>query len=258
MLNKKFVEPVERTLNSEFKFRCHKGISCFNQCCKMTDLLLTPYDILRLKNRLGISSAEFLDKYTTLHIDEVSSLPYVMLTMVGEEYKCPFVTSDGCSVYDDRPAICRYYPVGRGVMVTESFRGRENKIFYFFVKEPGCLGYSEPTEWTIETWRIDQGADIYDEMNKEWQDIQLRRDTPGFPKLSEKQQALIYMVSYDIDKFRRFVFESRFLDIFELEDENVDKLKTDEIALMQFGFRYLKHFLMLEKTLQLKEGFRKS
>ncbi len=252
MLNKKFVEPVERSLSSEFKFRCHKEISCFNQCCKMTDLLLTPYDILRLKNKLGISSGEFLEKYTFLHIDEVSSLPYVMLKMEGDEGKCPFLTSHGCGVYDDRPSICRYYPVGRGIIVTETVTGREKRVFYFFIKEPGCKGYSEDKDWTIETWRIDQGVDLYDEINKEWFEIQLRRDTAGFPKLSEKQQALIYMVSYDLDKFRKFVFESKFLDIFEVED--IDKIKNSDIALMQFGFKYLKHFLMLEKTLNLKKG----
>lgn len=255
MLSKKFVEPVERSLSSEFKFRCHKGISCFNKCCGQTELLLTPYDILRLKNRLGISSGEFLEKYTSLHIDESSFLPYVMFKMTGEEGKCPFVTPDGCSVYQDRPSICRYYPVGQGVMVVESAKGRENRFFYFFIKEPRCLGYSEDKEWTIETWRIDQGVDLYDEMNKEWQEIQLRRDTPGFPKLTEKVQSLIYMASYDLDKFKKFIFESRFFDIFEVEE--VDKLKTDEIALMQFGFKYLKHFLMLERVLDLKDEFKK-
>jgi len=256
MLNKKFVEPVERSLSSEFKFRCHKDIGCFNKCCGQTELLLTPYDILRLKNRLGISSDEFLEKYTILHIDEGSSLPYVMLKMTDEGEKCPFVTPEGCSVYEDRPSICRYYPVGQGVMVTESAKGKENKVFYFFIKDPNCLGYTEDKDWTIETWRIDQGADVYDKMNKEWQEIQLRRDTPGFPKLTDKMQSLIYMASYDLDKFRRFIFESRLLDIFEVEDLLIEKLKTDDIALMLFALRYLKHFLMLEKTLNIKEEYK--
>ena len=35
------------------KFRCYKGIECFNACCRDIDITLTPYDILRLKQRLG-------------------------------------------------------------------------------------------------------------------------------------------------------------------------------------------------------------
>ncbi len=256
LLSMKFVEPIERTLNSKFKFRCHKDISCFNKCCRLTDILLTPYDILRMKKRLGISSEEFLKKYTYIHIDEKSSHPYAVLKMMDDnEGKCPFVTPEGCSIYEDRPTNCRYYPVGQGIMISGSEKESVNKDFYFFIREPQCLGYHEDKEWTIETWRIEQGVDLYDEMNKEWKEIQLRRDTPGQPKLDQKKQALIYMASYDIDKFRRFIFESSFLDV--IDTEEVEKIKADEIALMKFGFKYLKYVLMLEETLKVKEEYRK-
>ncbi|MBM4136372.1 MAG: YkgJ family cysteine cluster protein [Nitrospira sp.] len=256
--NMKFVEPIERTLNSKFKFRCHKGISCFNKCCKLTNILLTPYDILRMKKRLGISSEEFLKKYTYIHIDEKSSHPYAVLKMMDDnEGKCPFVTPEGCSIYEDRPTNCRYYPVGQGLMISGSKKESVNKDFYFFIREPECLGYQEDKEWTIETWRIDQGVDLYDEMNREWKEIQLRRDNPGQPKLDPKKQPLIYMASYDIDSFRRFISESKFLDLFDINKEEVEKIKADEIALMKFGFKYLKYVLMLEQTLKVKEEYRK-
>lgn len=250
----KFVEPTERKLDSKFKFRCHKGISCFNKCCRHTDILLTPYDILRIKKRLGISSGEFLKKYTYTHIDEKSSHPYAVLKMMDDsEGKCPFVTPGGCSIYEDRPTNCRYFPVGQGLMIKELEKGSTNEEFYFFIREPNCLGYQEDKEWTIETWRIDQGVDLYDKMNREWKEIQLRRDNPGQPKLDPKKQPLIYMASYDVDEFRKFIFKSRFLDILDIDKEEVEKIKTDEIALMKFGFRYLKYILMLEETLKVKE-----
>ena len=167
------------------------------------------------------------------------------------------MTPEGCSIYEDRPTNCRYYPVGQGLMVKQSEKGQVNEGFYFFIREPNCLGFQEDKEWTIETWRIDQGVDLYDEMNKEWKEIQLRRDTPGQPKLDQKKQALIYMASYDIDKFRIFVSESKFLDILDIDNEEVEKIKTDEIALMKFGFKYLKYVLMLEETLKVKEEYRK-
>jgi hypothetical protein len=127
--------------------------------------------------------------------------------------------------------------------------------YYFFIREPSCLGYEEDEEWTIETWRIEQGVDLYDEMNKEWSEIQLRRDNEGQPKLDEKKQSLMYMASYDIDRFRKFVFESKLLDILDIDNEEVEKIKTDEIALMKFGFKYLKYILMLEETLKVKEEY---
>jgi uncharacterized protein len=254
----KFVEPVERTLDSKFKFRCYKDISCFNNCCRHTEMLLTPYDILRLKKRLGMSSDEFLKKYTYTHIDETSSHPFAVLKMNDdEEGKCVFVTPDGCSIYEDRPANCRYYPVGKGLMVKGSEKGPVPVEYYFFIREPSCLGYEEEKEWTIETWRTEQGVDLYDEMNKEWSEIQLRRDNPGQSKLDSNKQALIYMASYDIDRFRKFVFESKLLEILDIDDEEIEKIKTDEIALMKFGFKYLKYILMLEETLKVKEDYKK-
>lgn len=217
-------------------------------------MLLTPYDIIRMKNRLGISSTEFLDKYTYTHIDEKSLHPFAVLDMVDDEDgRCPFLTPEGCSIYEDRPSNCRYYPVGQGLVVKDSESGPRPVDFYFFIRQPNCLGYETDQEWSIETWRKEQGVDLYDEMNKEWKEIQLRRDNPGKPKLDTSKQPLIYMASYDMDKFRKFVFESGFLNLFELDQEEVEKIRTDDIALMKFGFKYLKYLLMLEETLKVKE-----
>ncbi len=250
----KYVEPVERTLDSKFKFRCHKDISCFNKCCRHTDMLLTPYDVLRMRKRLGLSSEEFLKKYTYTHIDEASSHPFAVLKMSEDEHaQCPFLTSEGCSIYEDRPANCRYYPVGKGLMMKAAEAGPVPEEFFFFIREPNCCGYEEDSEWTIDSWRHEQGVDVYDEMNREWAQIQLRRDNPGRPKLDKSQQPLIYMASYDLDRFRRFIFESGFLNMFEVDPEEVESIRTDDIALMKFGFKYLKYILMLEETLKIKE-----
>ena len=252
------VEPVKRTLESKFKFGCYNDISCFTKCCSRTNILLTPYDIVRIKNRIGISSGDFLEKYTYTYIDEANSHPYAVLkTMDDDKEGCPFVSSEGCTIYEDRPSNCRYYPIGQGLMIIGSDEGPVNEEFYFFIRDPNCLGYQEGKEWTIGSWRIDQGADFYDEMNKEWTEIQLRRNTSEQSKLASNKQAMLYMASYDIDKFKKFIFESKLLDILELDKEEVEKIKTDEIALMQFGFKYLKYTLMLEETLKVKEEYKK-
>lgn len=256
--NQEYVEAVERTLDSKFAFKCHKDISCFNKCCHNSDMLLTPYDIIRMKKRLGLSSREFLEKYTYTHIDEKSSHPFAVLQMTeGGDGACQFLTPQGCGIYEDRPASCRYYPVGRGLMIRDTELGPAPVDFYFFIRQPLCHGFDEGPEWSIREWREAQGVDVYDEMNREWQEIQLRRDNPGKPKLDENKQALMYMASYDLDKFRKFVFESGLLNLFILDPEEVEKFKDDDVALMKFGFRYMKYMLMLEETLMLKEEHRK-
>jgi Fe-S-cluster containining protein len=258
LLDMSVVEPVKRTLKSQFDFKCYKDLSCFTKCCSRTDIVLTPYDIVRIKNRLGISSGDFLERYTYLYIDQETSHPYAVLKMMEEkEGRCPFVTPEGCSIYEDRPSNCRYYPVGQGIMIVGSERGPVNEEFYFFIKDPNCLGFQQGRQWTIESWRIEQGADLYDEINKEWKEIQLRRSTSEESRLPSNQQAMLYMASYDIDKFKKFVFESRFLDIIEIDRQEVERIRTDEIALLKFGFRYMKFILMLEETLKVKEEYKK-
>jgi len=249
----KDVEPTKLSLKSRFQFRCHKGIKCFTKCCSNINILLTPYDIVRMKNRLKMSSEEFLEKYTYMEIDDKSKQPLVRLRMLDDnDKKCQFVTSEGCTIYTDRPASCRYYPIGQGTLRKEGEKGPVNEEFYFFIREPHCLGYQENKEWTIESWKIDQEADLYDEMNRGWKEIQLRRN-PLIKELDSNKQAQVYTASYDMDRFRRFVFESRFLDVFDIDKEEIEKIKTDEIALMKLGFKYIKYLLMLEETLKVKK-----
>jgi uncharacterized protein len=249
----KDVDPTKLTLETKFKFRCHKDIRCFTKCCSNINILLTPYDIVRMKKRLGLSSEEFLEKYTRMELDEKSSHPLVRLKMLDDgEKRCPFVTPDGCTIYTDRPANCRYYPIGQGVMRKGTNDEPVNEEFYFFIKEPHCLGYQEDTEWTIQSWKDDQEASYYDGMNREWKEIQLRRHPFG-ESLDSNKQAQLYTASYDMDRFRRFVFESRFLEIFDIGAEEIDKIKTDDVALMKLGFKYIKYLLLLEQTLEVRK-----
>ena len=49
-----------------FEFRCHPGVSCFNRCCRNLNFFLNPYDVIRLKQNLGLSSGEFIEKHTDI------------------------------------------------------------------------------------------------------------------------------------------------------------------------------------------------
>ncbi len=91
-----------------FEFACGPHVPCFTECCGKLDLLLTPYDVLKIRKRLNISSADFLDEYTIMRWKTGHGFPEVMLKMDTETKRCPFVTSEGCSIYEDRPGACVY------------------------------------------------------------------------------------------------------------------------------------------------------
>jgi Fe-S-cluster containining protein len=241
--NEAGIQPVRFGPNSKFKFRCHKDVKCFTKCCRGINIILTPYDIVQLKNRLGISSGEFLAIYTIPQLLEKTDLPVVTLKLLDDEQKsCPFVKDEGCLVYADRPTTCRYYPLG--VASLSHKEGADDEGFYFFVNEPHCLGFEEDTEWTVAQWRIDQGVDVQDEINAGWTDLVVRkRSFPANVKLTESTKKMFFTTCYDIDQFKKFVFESSFLELYQIDEETINKIKNDEAALLDFGFRWLKWVL---------------
>ncbi len=237
------IQPVRMEKNSDFEFRCHPGVSCFTNCCRNMNIILTPFDIIRLKKRLGLPSDLFLKLYTEPEILVESGLPVARLKMLDESGgKCPFVTPEGCQVYSDRPVCCRYYPIGiANLMQVEKESGQEEE-FFFLIKENHCKGFEEKTCWTVDSWRADQEADLYDRMNKGWLKLLLRKKSFGEDtELPPRARELFFMATTNMESFRRFVFESRFLDTYNVNDEIVNKIRENDFELMQFAFEYLKN-----------------
>jgi Fe-S-cluster containining protein len=237
--------------DSRFRFNCHKGISCFNTCCSNLDIVLTPYDILRMKNRLGLSSAEFISEYTEPVIQKESRLPFLKLKL-GEAGTCRFVAEEGCTVYDDRPAACRYYPLGFGIYKDEKAGGDD---FCFLIKEDHCKGFGEEREWTVGEWRKSQGIDEYDDRNRVWMEVILNKKLYS-PDLEpdEKSLKMFFMASYDLDSFRDFMFESRFLQVFDIEEERLEMIRNDEAELMLFAHLWLQYALFRKPTMSLRQS----
>ncbi len=247
--------PTKYTLDSKIKFHCHPGVSCFTACCGNIDIILTPFDILRLRKYLNMSADEFLLRFTTPTYIQKTDLPGVKIHL-DEKGRCPFVTPEGCTIYQERPSACRYYPVGMASFHEGGAEGegQDSEKFFFLVKEPHCKGHEEDKVWTIREWRADQGVDLCDEMNKEWLEIVMRKKSFGFQaQMSEAAKKMFFMASTDTDKFRDFVFNSSFLKTYEVDQETLDKIKEDDIALMKFSFRYLTSSLFGTKNLKIKE-----
>jgi hypothetical protein len=244
--------PAKLTADSTLKFSCHPGVSCFTNCCGNINIILTPYDILRIRRPLNLSAEEFLLRFTTPVFLEKTDLPGVKIHL-DENGRCPFVTEKGCTIYPYRPTTCRYYPVGMSYFHAAGNEGTAAEEFYFLVKEPYCKGHEEPKEQTIREWRVDQGIDESDEMNREWMEIVMRRKSFGLQAtLSEPAQKMFFMASTDLDKFRDFVFNSSFLDTYEVDEETLAKIKTDDIALMKFSCKYLASSIFGTKDLLIK------
>ncbi len=236
------IQPVRMERDSKFKFRCYPGIKCFTKCCRNMNIILTPYDIVRLKHRLGITSDMFLRLYTEPELLGITQVPVARLKMLEDRGgRCPFVTKDGCQVYTDRPVCCRYYPVGLASLRQAEKSSGDEEEFFFLVKEDHCKGFEEDTEWTVESWRADQESDFYDRMNRDWMELILRKKSFGEEtEMPERAKELFFMVSTNMERFRSFIFESRFIDTYSVDSRLLREILEDDVALMQFGFEYLK------------------
>jgi len=230
-----------------FLFACHPGIECFNHCCGNVNILLTPLDILRMSRRLGLSTSDFLAAHTFVPFSGEQKLPFVFLKMKDDDRKsCPFVSAAGCSIYEDRPWPCRMYPVGEA-SPDAAHRGEG---FFFLLKEDHCRGHQQAREWSVAEWTRDQGIADYSEMGDLWKTILLHPYLARMP-LDPARMEMFYMASYDLDKFREFVFRSRFLDRFRLEPGLPELLRSDDRTLMRFAIRWLRFALFGEPTLEI-------
>ncbi len=240
------------TENDKFCFKCHPGVSCFNDCCADVNIFLTPYDIIRLRKNLGITSEEFLKKYTLAPFDKNLKYPVVMLKMEDNEKKsCPFVTEAGCGVYPDRPWPCRMYPLGLA-SPKKTDRISENE-FYFILHEDVCKGFNEKHEQTVSDWIAEQGIEEYNRMGEYFKEFTLSDFFQKGGDLPPQKIEMFFTTCYNIDTFRRFLFNTSFFAKFNIDEITIEKLKNDDVELMKFGFLWLRFAIFGEKTLSLRD-----
>jgi len=246
--------PVVPTMMADthvIQFSCHKGIGCWNACCSNIDISLTPYDVLRLKTRLGISSTEFLKEYTVPYEMEKDGIAGIKFRPVEGGTACRFMRPEGCDIYEDRPTACRYYPVALlSMRKQDEYVDRDS---YALVKEDHCKGHEVDRRITIADYRKEQGLDQYDELARGWRQLVLKKKSsgPSIGKPSLRSRQLFFMACYDIDRFRDFVSAESFAKLFDLPQAEKDALMTDDVALMQFAFRFLRQVMFGEESIAL-------
>lgn len=242
--------PEALTPDTRIRFRCYKGISCFNACCKQADVTLAPYDIIRLARRLGRSSTEFLKKYAVPFQMDQDGLPGVKLRTDDTGTCLQLRGEEGCGVYEDRPSVCRYYPLA--LLALREKDSAEAKEQYSLVVEDHCKGHQENREIPIADYRTEQRCPEYDDHNREWYQLILKKKsagpTVGRPPRTSLQ--LFFMASYDLDTFRRFVLSENFKSSYVLDAEFYSAIEQDDMALLQFAYRLLRQVLFGERTIE--------
>jgi len=85
------------------------GYSCMRclRCCHHKIIQLNPYEIARLARRLEQTTSEFRSTWT-----DDGAGNFLRRTDNGA---CVFLGEKGCTVHEDRPLVCRLYPLGRHV-----------------------------------------------------------------------------------------------------------------------------------------------
>jgi uncharacterized protein len=227
-----------------FRFSCHADLACFNRCCRNLNLFLYPYDLLMLKNHLGMTAEAVIDTYVDVVLRPDNAFPDVLLRMREDaEHTCPFLTADGCAVYPARPDTCRTFPVEKGALFKEISKPPE--IVSLFRPPAFCLGQHETQEWDLTGWAEDQQAGIYNRMTAEWAAIKrlFIKDPWGAEGSSGPRARMAFMAAYNLDGLRSFIFESSFLKRYKVKPALVRKLRRNERALLSFGFEWIKLFV---------------
>jgi Fe-S-cluster containining protein len=131
--------PLQR--DSAFSYAC---AGC-GYCCHDMGIRIGPYEILRLARARGLSTTAFIARYT-----EAGG------TMLRNEADgaCPFLIGRACAVHDDRPVVCRLYPLGRMV------EAGGIETFATVVPHPGSEG-RRGQDGTVADFLLRQGVEPF-------------------------------------------------------------------------------------------------
>ena len=223
-----------------FRFSCHPEIDCFNACCADLELLLGPYDVLRLRRHLALISRELMERHCRVGIEEQTGFPAVFLAMRDDPRRsCPFVTGQGCSVYADRPSACRLYPLGRGASVEPDGRV---EVRWVVVREAHCHGHGQGESWTVDSWTRDQGLDPYLEFDDRLLRLHHRWKATG-RTMDREQAGAVMLALYHLDDFRARAKRSGWRDRRPATGDDQPTRIEDDTELLRYAFAWLGRLL---------------
>ncbi|THB64825.1 MAG: YkgJ family cysteine cluster protein [Desulfovibrio sp.] len=218
-----------------FRFACHPDVACFNACCADLNLMLTPYDVLRLRRALDMPSQEFIETHAQVSAYPDTGYPAMHLKMnEAAALACPFVTEQGCSVYGHRPGACRTYPVGRAAKLDHEGNLVEQ---FFLVREDHCKGFEDNQEWTTDSWRLDQDITRYNQANDRYMKLLFRQKGNGL--ISPKHANMCLLAVYQLDRFQEFIRHMNLFSRLELNEATQAAVLDNEEACLDFAMEWI-------------------
>ncbi len=178
----------------KLKFTCDRS----GRCCKNrfdNPIILSPYDTYRIQQHLQIDFEEFTTNYAENILGAESQLPLMLLKFpwIGKnKNECVFIGSSGCRIYDNRPLVCRMYPVGR---ITD----REMNSYYFIPETADYCQFGKGREYTIEDWLMEADVEPYLEWSNRYNNLFLNIDHEKYRSKSHTRKCLFGEMLYDFD-----------------------------------------------------------
>ena len=179
------------------------GCTMCGRCCFDIDILLNPYDILKLRRHLGCTTSDLIERgLVEIFPGGNSGLPLAMITFhkVDEETSlCPFAAPvvDGaklrelakgkdkltiedlevvripkrlaCGVYPARPAVCRSSPLGR--MSIRSKEGDDTRNLFYQPPIPSCPACQGEGQVKVAKWIEDNDVQPYWDASERFQNL---------------------------------------------------------------------------------------
>ena len=118
------------------------------------------------------------------------------------------------------------------------------------------MGHNEPREITVADYRKEQKVEEYDELNRDFYRIMLKKKSagPAIGKPSPTSFQFFFLVCYDIDRFKDFLSAPNFRAVYDITDEEYERIMNDEVERLKFGYKLLMQVLFGEDKIPLKEG----
>jgi hypothetical protein len=87
----------------------------------------------------------------------------------------------------------------------------EAVVDYYFCRTPDyCQGFTADQEWTVETWRANQGFDEYHQGRSAWLEIILRVGVAPPVRFDSRRQDLYVTCAYDLEGLRALLADAGF------------------------------------------------
>ena len=135
------------SLDDTFEFHCGPELACFGKCCHDVTIVLTPYDVLRLKRATGTESSELLEKHTLRRELRKQKFPVVILKMNEDDKRCPFVSGRVVAFITTVRG-----PAGYPLGAAEPKSPTPNDCLSFCNPGRSCQGHAEGVPIQVREW----------------------------------------------------------------------------------------------------------